>query len=275
MAKQRYTPYGYCIMDGKLMINTNESKIVNMIYDLYLAGNSYLTISRILNEKGIKYSKASMWNKNNVGRIIKKSIYSDDIKYPAIITKDVFIRAQNTAMNNNSKKDYKADEINIELKKLIYCVNCGSKLNSYYDKWICNKCDNPVNIGKNAIREKLPIIYNRLIEDISLIEIPAVIPYASNIEVKRMGNELNRHLDSSELDKAESLQVIYDLADMRFRICDDGSNGRNGIRIKECLQKHHLSGKLNMELIKNITDKIIVQSDGDFYILLKNGQEIK
>ncbi len=51
MAKQRYTPYGYRIMNGEFMINTNESKIVNMIYDLYIAGNSYLTISRILNEK--------------------------------------------------------------------------------------------------------------------------------------------------------------------------------------------------------------------------------
>lgn len=275
MANQRYIPYGYHIKDGEIQIDYIESEIIKMIFDLYLEGNSYLSISRILNEKEITYSDVSMWNKNNVGRIIKNANYADGAKYTPIITKDIFKKAQSVASDNYSKKNYKADEINVELKKVLYCDSCKSRLNSKYGKWICTKCDTSACITHASMKEGLVKIYNNLIENISLIETPQFTPYAPDMGVKRMENELNRCMDSSDIDKVESLNAIFGLADARYMVCDDGSNGRNGTKIKECLRKHHTNRILDMELVNKTIDKIIVQPDDDFYILLKNGQEIK
>jgi hypothetical protein len=275
MAKQRKICFGYQIEDGEIRVNHLEAKTVDDIYDLYIKGNSYLSISRILNDKGVRYSSKSMWNKNNVGRVLKCNKYLGDDKYSAIISTKLYDMAQNIICGKSVDSNFDCEEEKIIVRNRLYCSNCKSRLNSKYGKWECTKCEQPANIKQGIFYRSLASIFNRLIEDSELIEIPDIITYSPDIGIKRLENEVSRQLGSRDIASDDISKSILELADARYQKCDDGLSGANGRRIKECLKSQKANAELNIELLDNITDRIIVQSDGDFYILLINEQKLR
>lgn len=50
-------PYGYDVIDGKLIINDEEGKVVREIYKMYLSGNGLYTIAKHLTKNEIKSKK--------------------------------------------------------------------------------------------------------------------------------------------------------------------------------------------------------------------------
>jgi hypothetical protein len=275
MAKQRKICFGYQVKDGEIIVNHLEAKTVNDIYDLYIKGNSYLAISRILNDKSVRYSEKSIWNKNNVGRLLKCIKYLGDEKYSAIISAKKYDMAQDIVSGKCVDSNFDCEDEAIIIRNKLYCSNCNSKLNSKYSRWKCTKCEQPADIQQDVLYRSMTSILNRLIEDNELIDIPDAIPYSPDIEIKRLENELSRQLGSRDIVAEAISKSIFGLADVRYQKCDDGMNGINGRRIKEYLLTKEVSNKLNTDLLDNITDRIIVQPDGDFYILLINGQKIR
>ncbi len=65
--------YGYDRENKKLIVNTKESKVVKMIYDLYLEGKGTQTIAGILNEKKIPTKRNNVGNDMAIKRTIKKA----------------------------------------------------------------------------------------------------------------------------------------------------------------------------------------------------------
>lgn len=53
--KNRTLPYGYCCKDGVIVIESQESKVLQRIYAAYLDGSSMLTIAEQLNREKIEY----------------------------------------------------------------------------------------------------------------------------------------------------------------------------------------------------------------------------
>jgi len=275
MAKQRKICFGYQVEAGEIRVNHLEAKTVNDIYDLYIKGKSYLAISRILNDKGVRYSEKTMWNKNNVGRVLKCINYLGDEKYSTIISEKKHDMAQDIINGKSIDSNFDCDDEAIIIRNKLYCSNCNSKLNSKYGKWKCTKCEQPADIKQDVLYKSLTLIFNRLIEDNEPIEIPDTIPYSPDMRIKRLENELSRQLGSRDIVAEDISKSIFELADVRYQKCDDGMNGANGRRIKEYLVSQKVSEELNTELLDKITDRIIVQSDGDFYILLINGQKLR
>ena len=84
-------PYGYMLVKTgvfnkkkkellKLIINTIEAPIVQLIYKLALEGYGQTKIAKHLNEHGIKTRNNKMWNSGTIGYILKNPIYKG---YPA------------------------------------------------------------------------------------------------------------------------------------------------------------------------------------------------
>ena len=59
MAKNRVIPFGYCMKNGKIMVDFKESKAVVKIFEEYLGGNSLLQIAKLMESEMIKYSEGS------------------------------------------------------------------------------------------------------------------------------------------------------------------------------------------------------------------------
>ena len=115
-------PYGYDYQDGKLKLNPDESKIVKMIFHLYLAGKSIGFIVKQLNSRNISTKRGRHWGKQTVATILKNPIYCgikhwQDILHEGshtnIIDLDTFNEIQQLRVNRikNSKQNKGAFQI--------------------------------------------------------------------------------------------------------------------------------------------------------------------
>lgn len=275
MAKLRHIPYGYCIRDGKIAVNAKESEVVKRIYSLYLAGKSYLAIARLLQSEGLIYGEGYDWNKNNVGRILHNENYMGNDKFPCIVEKTVFAKVTARIRSNSSRKTFMNTDELVSLKGLMHCNNCGGRMNNQYGKWLCVKCESRVKLKNETVAESIVQLINGLIDCPDRVNIPPFEPYAPNMDIKRLENDIYREIEKLDCNEEYIKSLIKSLVDLKYSVCDNGASGRQGKRIRELLRKSKCSDKLNIELLIGIAKRIIVQKDGGFFIILKNGQKIK
>jgi DNA invertase Pin-like site-specific DNA recombinase len=78
--KGRFTtntpPLGYLSVDKKLVINKEESVIVEKIFDLFLEGKGYLKIAEILNEEGYRTRNGYPFRSDKIKYILKNETYT-------------------------------------------------------------------------------------------------------------------------------------------------------------------------------------------------------
>ena len=164
-------PYGYRIKDGKnLEIHEKEAAIIRLIFTRYLSGESTTEIAAALTDMGLRTRDGKeQWNTFAVSYILRnekyigdalcqktlatdsfpfikkrnqgeKDQYYVDATHPAIISKEMFDRAnaliqRRSSTRGMSKKKYL-------LTKTIYCGLCGSvfsrkETKSGYVTWAC------------------------------------------------------------------------------------------------------------------------------------------
>lgn len=168
---------GYKLEKGKFTVVPEEAKIVKRIYDLYLAGNGFCKISRILTNEGIKSYTGGFWSKTSISEILsninytgtlylqktftdnhinkknkknrgEKPLYIVENNHEPIISKEVFDEAQRIRKEKAAGKHHQAKSI-YPFKGLIRCGECGHlfkhKITKYYENWICSQYD---DLGK-------------------------------------------------------------------------------------------------------------------------------
>ena len=101
MRKNRSIPFGYCMINGKYVINKSESDAVKQIFNEYLQGK---TLNEISAGMTVPYhSDTPIWNKNMVKRILENERYTGKREYPQIIDVNVFSQAQYTRLQKPSR----------------------------------------------------------------------------------------------------------------------------------------------------------------------------
>jgi hypothetical protein len=91
----RWCLYGYEIKNDKYTVIHSESQIVRMMFDLYITGKTFSEIADYLTSSGVAYYKdKKIWNKAMVSRIIGNRYYIGNEDYPAIISEEVFCKAE-------------------------------------------------------------------------------------------------------------------------------------------------------------------------------------
>lgn len=68
------TPYGYCYLEGKLVMDTREHAIVLQIMNWWHAGKSVTAIAELLNQQKIRTRMDKKWSHSVVSAIIKRQI---------------------------------------------------------------------------------------------------------------------------------------------------------------------------------------------------------
>jgi hypothetical protein len=143
------------IEKNRLVIDENEAYIVRMIYDLYLSGYGYSSISKYLEERGYRAPKGEGWNRITVRRILCSRVYIGDTvqgvsekvsfkskktrrlpkdkwvitqdTHEAIITREAYEEVQRIRNTRNSSKISRNKSRNI-LNGIIVCGDCGSTM---------------------------------------------------------------------------------------------------------------------------------------------------
>ncbi len=140
-------PYGYKLDENnKYIIDEERSVIVREIFTRYAAGEKARDICNDLNKRGIRTSTGGEFGKNSLPCILHnpkymgvydfeskdpdlEAIHSEDT-VPAIVTKELFERAQKRMESNRHKKSKKKpdDDVIFLLSGKAFDGNCGGAL---------------------------------------------------------------------------------------------------------------------------------------------------
>jgi len=65
-------PYGLCLIDGVLIPDPKEQKVIQKILELWQSGMAFIAIKRWLNDKNIKSKHNRQWNDKTVAAIVRR-----------------------------------------------------------------------------------------------------------------------------------------------------------------------------------------------------------
>ncbi len=233
-------PFGYDrIISGKpLQINKFESKIVKLIFNKYLNGQTTFSIAREMNSLGIKTKRGNKIDTRWINRVLNNNTYKGYIKFningktiyrkadhDPIIEDSVFDNVQKLLNANLKVKKYK--ERPIEYKKhwltgLLRCKYCNSVFvyakgyNGRSDRFRCGgyslgTCLHPSSITVKKIENIVINQLENIISNDNILYSLTLIP-KNNIENVLIDKEIlkiNKALDRSKdafLDGIDTLE---------------------------------------------------------------------
>ena len=169
-----HAPYGYRLVDKKLVIVPEEAEIVQRIFHMFLQGKGRYDIARELNAEGVnRRSTSGEWYARSIGYILTNTTYTGDQiwqKYystdvlpfkqvrnkgqkpmyfaedcnPAIISKEEFQLAQELIQKRMANRK-PLETVSSPYRKHIFCAECGSicrgkRINGKM-YWMCRRRD--------------------------------------------------------------------------------------------------------------------------------------
>ena len=265
MPKNRVIPFGYCMRNGEITVDFNESKAVARIFEEYLNGSSLQQIAKLMELEKIKYSASSdHWNKNMVKRIIENKKYLGNEKYPQIIGEKFFTHA-------NEKRMLKATSVCVipedlqEIRNRTYCLECGHRLSriggsSRYEKWNCRNLNCyrfEYQLTDQMIIGVVLTVLNAAIANPNLIENNGEIStYSPTADVIRRQNEINQMIDSTQVDFDRIKSELFRLAEMKYDCCTYNDNPQKTKQLLDLLENQKQLNTLDIGLFKSCVNRI-------------------
>ena len=178
-------PLGYKHENKKLVIDYSTKDVVVRIFELYYNGNSYQTISNILNEEQVLGK--SNWRDSTITAILENEVYKGDFvhgkrtKHPTyyenvvepIVSKEMWEDCQ--AQKKKNSRAYQRTLTYLFLQK-IRCPRCNNlmggkatkkKNGNVYYYYYCNDCK--LNLKENIIEEYFENFINEIVEYDSVV----------------------------------------------------------------------------------------------------------
>jgi len=229
-----YVPLGYSYdkKDKKLVVNKYEKKIIEEIYELYVKGHGYLSISEHLNLLGYKTRKKKPFYITAVKNILKNPLYAGKIRWgyyenwederrkglndnpilvegdhEGIIKEEVYELVQKK-IKNNPKHNNDGKPSNYLLSGIIKCPECGhamavqkthdKKYNRTHYYYICGSYTNRKGCHPNSNNMK----------KIDKQFINILHEYINNINEEQVNESLNRDKSKEKTDLEKKLKFI-------------------------------------------------------------------
>lgn len=95
-------PYGYDSVDGKLVVNKEEAKVVRFIFDEILSGKGCGKVAKALNHRGLKGKRGGLWRSSTIRGMAYNEKYVGDTLFQKTYTDEHF----NHHRNNGEKEQY-------------------------------------------------------------------------------------------------------------------------------------------------------------------------
>ena len=284
MPKNRIIPFGYCMRNGEITVDFNESKAVARIFEEYLNGSSLQQIAKLMESEKVQYSEISdRWNKNMVKRIIENKKYLGNEKYPQIIGEKFFTQA-------NEKRMLKATSVCVisedlkEIRKHTYCLECGHRLsriggNCRSAKWDCRNPDCyrfEYQLNDQMIIGSVLTVLNAAIANPNLIENNGEIStYSPTADIIRKQNEINQMIDSTQVDFDRIKSELYRLTEMKYDCCTYNDDPQKTKQLMNLLENQKQLNTLDKGLFKSCVNRIWISHFCTIEVEFINGIKIK
>ena len=272
----RYTPFGYCIRDGKTMIVSSEAEVIKKIYSLYLSGESLKTIAALLTYEKVEFLPDMWnWNKNRIVRILDDTRYIGTERYASIISADVYQQAQDIKLSRNTQTDYDRTKVISTSVIPIICGKCGCSTQRSLDRrrkdthrYICDnpQCHEIYNISEEAM---IQMIGNLM--DGVCVAVNSQPDMESLSEIQRLEREIARAIEYYNGGFSEIESMIHDCVNKKYQTKSSGRADYDKL-------KHHLESEgfqVNRRTVTELVSQIRLLSDNDLELTLINGQILR
>ena len=284
MPKNRIIPFGYCMRNGEITVDFNESKAVARIFEEYLNGSSLQQIARLMELEKIRYSEDSEhWNKNMVKRIIENKKYLGNNKYPQIISEKFFNQSNEKRVSKATSMGMISEELQ-EIRNRTYCLECGHRLsriggNCRSAKWDCRNPDCyrlEYQLTDQMIIGSVLTVLNAAIANPNLIENNGEIStYSPTADIIRKQNEINQMLDSTQVDFDRIKSELYRLTEIKYDCCTYNDDPQKTKQLMNLLENQKQLNTLDIGLFKSCINRIWISHFCTIEVEFINGIKIK
>ena len=273
--KNRYTPFGYEVKNGAIVIEPTEGKVVQGIFSDYLDGMSLQSIAEMLTCKQVEYlPNQSEWNKNRIARILSDVRYLGTDVYEAIIEPEMFDQARHIKESRNTQSECERGKIISPSVVNIVCGKCGCAVRRLYDSRRRNKqryvCTNEQCKTRYRISEEDML---RMMKELLCDAEPEVIENADEsemLEIHRLQQEADRAIDFCRTDAERARNLILECADKRYQAA---SKGRANVdKLRRYLNSDDMV--VDRQMASELMSRITLITDEQISITLINGQTI-
>ena len=153
--------YDYIVGEQKLVVNDDERKLVNRIFDMYIEGKSYHNISKTFNLENVPTKRGGNWSSNTIKSIINNPLYLGKVRYGVnnkIKEKAFTVNGKDIEPIIDEEKWKLANSAITTRKK--YNVRRYPSENSYFFHTIkCSKCGGKISARQQKQCGKMYITY--------------------------------------------------------------------------------------------------------------------
>lgn len=284
MSKNRTIPFGYMMKNGEIQPESTECQAVRKIFKMYLNSSSLTEIANHMSSSGIPYNEVtSLWNKNMVKRILENEKYLGKGSYPALIDEDIFRKVNIQKQQKSTQNNEISEELKV-IREITFCAECGHKLsriggNSRSEKWDCRnpECERlGYRVTDNMLIGTIINTLNTAIANPNLLDTNAEIStYTPSIEVTRQQNEINRYIDSSDVDFDKAKEEIFKLAKLKYDCCTYDDIPQKTVQLKVLLSSCEQQNTLDIGLLESCISRISVSHFYTIEVEFINGVTIK
>lgn len=276
--------YGYDKHQFEYLINEEEAKIVQRIFNEYLAGKTLLQIGNALTEEKVVYYKdRTTWSKQAVRRVLENQHYVGDREYPSIIDRDTYKKANALRLGKGGDREKDSVEVHY-LKYHTKCTQCGGRVSrkSHYSRereaWNCvNSCKTPRYLDDKEFLTDILEIVNRVIEKPALLMLSfrEDVSYTPSIKVQRDERTLGDLLQKEKLTFQAAKKVLFDILGEKFNCCTLDKSGAVSESLIEYVRNLDPIESIDVNLFKVILEEILVDERGEIALRFVNGAVIK
>lgn len=277
MSKNRRIPFGYIMENGEITTEPREVYAVAKIFDEYIDGKSLLNIANMMQIEGIPYhpQEKSQWNRNMVKRILENERYLGTDKYPQLVDKAKYDKA-------NEIKTKKATNLCIvpedmkDIRNMTICSECRKRLfRNQNGTWDCKtyRCGGfQHKVTDQMIISAVLNMLNTAIANPSLLETGGEVSiYTPNGNVTRQKNEINRLLDSPDIDYDRIKREMIKLAEIKYDCCSYDDVPQKTQYMKKQLADREQLNELDINLLKSCAEHIAISYFASISLEMING----
>lgn len=291
---QWHTPIGYKVINGKIEIYEEHSRIVEQIFKDYDSGASAIQIANDLKEREIKNANDRVaWTHASIGRILENHNYLGTEDYPQLIDTELFERVQKRReqvrkeIGRGNHRPSKKERL--VFSGVLVCAECGCAYRHYQPghkkegygvpKW---KCKNYVY--QNKVSCKGGFISDRQVEEVciravnELIRSPRLTEKWEEKEqqVSPEYRRLERKIEEAEdTDADEMTALLFRKAAERYKTLEVRDEEIRSAEMRETLAGREEIEEFDEELYRKLIKQIIVYKDDSVRVVFMNNNSIR
>lgn len=272
--KKANCPFGYAVIDGRIVVDDTERCVIERIYSDYLELSSAEHIATALNSAGVPYKKGRRWNKNVIYRILDDARYLGKDGYPQILIQEKW---ECVAQKRKSNATEYMDTVFLEIRRKMACGHCEGTLIRDKQKqkaarWECKTCRMQTPIITDAVIQQLVFEkINRLVQHPEVICLDTGVAPV-NLEIIKIKRKFERLLVNPGTHVEELDKLAAQITQLRYQAVDPQNRAYRTEQILKKLNEMDEEQKEGPYLLRHIVSKVLVDKIGGVQLKLINGQ---